>query len=200
MSAERRVQNQLHNAPLLVRKERGQRVVHVAVVAVKQPNHLGEIGALHVLCGLAGKSLEGGRVLRVIALHGCGNVLIAKVQHGKGEALLIAGNCADNLDPAQRQPSPAGGVNVVGVAPDTEAEQVGLLGKGGKDGADSVVRRHLLQAQLLGVDLLFVDVWRRRRPQRRWSGPRPGAPERPVPAARPASPKTSRASCSTRAA
>ena len=52
----------LHNAPLLVGKERGERIVHVAVVAVEQANHLGEVGALHVLRRLLGKGLELGRI------------------------------------------------------------------------------------------------------------------------------------------
>ena len=142
---QRGVENDLHNAPLFIGKQRGKRVVHVAVVAVDQAHCLGEVGALHVFGGLAGKSLKRGRILRLIRFDGRGDVLVAKVQHRKGEALLFAGNGADNFDPAQGQTSPPGGVCFVGVAPHTEAKQIGLLGKGRKDGADGVVSRHLFQ-------------------------------------------------------
>ena len=151
------VQDQLHDAPLLVGEERGQRVVHVAVKAVQQADHLGEVGALNALGGLRGKGLEGGRILRLVGFDRGGDVLIAKVQHGKGEALLLAGDGADDLHPAQGEPSATGAVHIVGVAPDAVAEEVGLLGEGGEDRADGVVSRNLLQSQLLCGDLLQVD-------------------------------------------
>ncbi len=59
---------------------------------------------------------------------------------------------------AQRKPSAAGGMNVVGNAADVVAEEVRFIGKRGEDGADGVVGGNLLEVQLLGVDALLVDL------------------------------------------
>ena len=70
----------------------------------------------------------------------------------------VAGDGAGDVRAAQRQAAAAGGVDVVGDAADVIAEQLGLFGKRGEDGADGVVRGHLLEVQLHGVDALLVDV------------------------------------------
>ena len=57
-----------------------------------------------------------------------------------------------------RQPSAAGGRDVVGDAADVEAEQVSLFGKGGKDRADGVVGCHLFQLQLHRGYAFLVDL------------------------------------------
>ena len=83
---ERRVQNQLNDAPLFVLEERSERVVDVAVVAIDEANHIGEVGPLHVLRRLCREGIESPRVLCRVRFHGRRDVLIAKVQDCKAEA------------------------------------------------------------------------------------------------------------------
>ena len=78
----------------------------MAEVAVNLTDRLGEVSVLHVSGSLAGEGLEARRILRLVRFDCGGNVLIAKVQHRKREALLLAGDAAYNLDPAQCEPSP----------------------------------------------------------------------------------------------
>ena len=49
---ERGVEDELHDAALLVCEERSERVVGLAVVSVEQANDLGKFRALHVVRGL----------------------------------------------------------------------------------------------------------------------------------------------------
>ena len=83
---ERGVEDELHDAALLVAEERGERVVGVAVEAVEQANHLRKVGALHLAGGLGGKGFKGGGTGLVVGLDGGGNVLVAEVENGKREA------------------------------------------------------------------------------------------------------------------
>ena len=55
----------------------------MAVIAVEQANHLGEISALHVLGGLGRERIELRRVGFSVGLYGGRNVLVAEVQHRK---------------------------------------------------------------------------------------------------------------------
>jgi hypothetical protein len=55
------------------------------------------------------------------------------VEHGKGEALRVAGDGAGDMRAAQREAAAARGVNLVGDAADAIAEELGLIGKRGKD-------------------------------------------------------------------
>ena len=181
---ERGVEDELHDAALLVAEERGERVVGVAVEAVEQANHLGEVGALHVLGGLGGEGFEGRGVGFRVGFDRGGDVLVAKVKNGKGEALRWP-VMALAIARGPRQAAAARGVNVVGDAADVEAEEVGLIGKGGEDRADGVVGGDLLQVQLHGGDASSCRSRRRRRRRDRWTWPRPGARETPAPAARP---------------
>jgi len=100
-----RAENYLHNAPLFVAEQRSERVVHVAVIAVQQANHLREFGALELFRGLSGKRLELGCVFLLAWLHSGGNVLVAEVQNRERKALPLVGNDTGNRCAAQRQPS-----------------------------------------------------------------------------------------------
>ena len=147
-----------YNAPLFIAEERGERVVHVAVVAVEQANHLRKISALNLFGGLFGKLVELRRIALAVGFYGRGNVLVAEVQNRKGEALPMSGDGAGNLRASQLQASAAGGADLVGDAADVVAEEIGLLGKRGKDAADGIMGRHLLQAQLHGGHARLVDL------------------------------------------
>ena len=59
---------------------------------------------------------------------------------------------------AQRQAAAARSVNLVGDAAYAVAEELRFIGKGGEHGTDGVVRGHLLEVQLLGVDTFPVDA------------------------------------------
>ena len=79
----------------------------MAVEAVNQADHLGKIGALHMAGGFGRESLESGSVCVVVAFHGGRNVLVAKVENGKGEALRVAGDGAGHMRAAQGEAAAA---------------------------------------------------------------------------------------------
>ncbi len=183
------------------REERGQRVIHVAVVGIEQANHLREIGAQHLLRGLLDECLEALGVCCVIAFDRGGDVLVAKVEHGERKVFLLSGDGAGDMHAPDGEASAARSVNVVGDAPHVVAEQLGLVAEGREHGADGVVSHHLLQAESP------------------WCAPYPGRStravsgagdigtsfaqsrrEKPAPGRLPPMPKTCCASCSTRAA
>jgi len=80
---ERGVEDEPHNAPLLVGEERGDRVVGVAVEAVERANHLREVGALHLAGCIGGKGFESRSIGSAVALYRRGDVLVAEVEHRK---------------------------------------------------------------------------------------------------------------------
>ena len=104
------VEDQLDDAALLVAEKRGEGVVDASILAIKQANDLREAGALHMLFRLRGEGLEGRGIGVGVGFYRSGNVLVAEVEHGKGEALLMAGNGAGDVGAAQRKAAAAGGV------------------------------------------------------------------------------------------
>ena len=111
-----------------------------------------------MLRGLHGKGFEFGCIALAVSLYRGGNVLVPKVQHRERKTLLVAGDGAGDVRPAQRQPPAPRGVDVIGDAPHVVTKQVGLLGKRREDGTDGIVRRHLFQPQLHGGHALLVDL------------------------------------------
>ncbi len=135
-----------------------RRVVDVSVEAIDEPNHFGKVGSLHVFRSLCGEQFKSLRILFRIQLHCRGNILIAKVQHCKAEALRVAGDHAFNVNTAESEAPAPGVVNVIRNPPDAIAENLRLVCEGGEHAADGVVRSHLLESQLERPDLFFVDA------------------------------------------
>jgi hypothetical protein len=80
------------------------------------------------------------------------------VEHGEAEAFLFPGDGARDGRAAQRETSATGGVDVVGVAANLVAVEVGLVSKGREDGADGVVRGDLFKAELERRDFPAIEL------------------------------------------
>ena len=65
---QRGVEDELNDAALFVREQRGKRVVHVAVVGIEQADDLGEVGAQDLVRGLRDELVEGFRLRDLICL------------------------------------------------------------------------------------------------------------------------------------
>ncbi len=87
--AERGIEDDAQNAPLVVLEKRGQGVRAAAKEAIDQANHFGQIrlrdrGAAFLL-----EVVKGGEVLRRGAFHRGGHVMIAEMQRRKGNLLRL---------------------------------------------------------------------------------------------------------------
>ena len=101
------VENEVDDTPLLVGEERSERVVNVAVVAIEKADDAWEVSALHLVGGLPGEIFKACGVGIRVGLDGGGDVLVAEVEDGKGEGLIVAGNGAGDVGAAEaRRPRP----------------------------------------------------------------------------------------------
>ena len=93
----------------------------------------GKFAALHLVGGLGGEGFKCRCIALGVGFDRGGDVLVAEVQNGEAESLLLAGDGAGDVSAAQRKAAAARGVDVVGDAADVEAEKIGLFGKRGED-------------------------------------------------------------------
>ena len=125
---QRLVENRAQDAVLLIGEERGERVGDGAEEAVDEADHLGKIGALDGRADVVGEGGKGRAVLRAVggvAAHGGGEVLVAQVQHGEADLLVLLGDAGAQMGAADGDLAAAGGEALVGVAVQVEAEETG---------------------------------------------------------------------------
>ena len=153
----------------------------------------GRLARLDGGADLVGEGGEGRAVLRAVggvAAHGGGEVLVAEVEDGEADLLVLLGDAGAQMGAADGDLAAAGGEALVRVAVQVEAEELAVLRVAAEDGADGIVRAHLVEADAQSGDEAAVDVWRRRPSRGGWIWRGRESPGSASSSAAPAGPKS----------